>query len=55
MIKIIFEGAAKRIYSETRGQYTSNYLVVSDGGKYENVLRFKLKPGYAVGFGEEQV
>jgi single-stranded DNA-binding protein len=45
MIKIQFEGVVKRIYSETRGQYTSNYVVASDnGGKYENVLRFKVKP-----------
>lgn len=53
MIKIQFEGVVKRIYSETRGQYTSKYVVASDnGGKYENVLRFKLKPDYAPSFAE---
>lgn len=53
MVKITFEGSVKRIYSETRGQYTSKYVVASDnGGKYENVLRFKLKPDYAPSFAE---
>ena len=53
MVKITFEGVVKRIYSETRGQYTSKYVVASDnGGKYENVLRFKLKPDYAPSFAE---
>ena len=45
MVKITFEGTVRRNYDETRGQYTSRYMVVTDdGGKYENVLRFKLKP-----------
>ena len=44
MVKITFEGTVKRNYDETRGQYTSRYMVVTDdGGKYANVLRFKLK------------
>lgn len=54
MVKIQFEGSVKRIYSETRGQYTSNYVVVEDagGGKFANILRFKLKPDYKPAFGE---
>ena len=54
MVKIQFEGSVKRIYSETRGQYTSNYVVVEEagGGKYANILRFKLKPDYNPTFGE---
>lgn len=53
MVKIQFEGLVRRIYSETRGQYTSKYIVVSDdGGKYENILRFKLKPDYTPSFAE---
>lgn len=44
MIKITFEGVAKRIYDETRGQYTHKYVVVSEeSSKYPNVLRFKMK------------
>lgn len=54
MVKIQFEGSVKRIYSETRGQYTSNYVVVGEtgGGKYANILRFKLKPDYTPSFGD---
>jgi len=54
MVKIQFEGSVKRIYSETRGQYTSNYVVVEEagGGKYANILRFKLKPDYTPSFGD---
>lgn len=54
MIKILIEGTATRIYEETRGQYTSNYVVVEEagGGKYSNILRFKLKPGYKPSFAE---
>lgn len=53
IVKIQFEGKVKRIYEEQRGQYTHKYVVVSDdGGKYENVLRFQLKPDFAVNFAE---
>ena len=54
MVKIQFGGSVKRIYSETRGQYTSKYVVVEEasGGKYANILRFKLKPDYNPTFGE---
>lgn len=55
VIKIIFEGEVKRVYEETRGTRTNNYIVVTDGGeKYPNVLRFKVKPGasFAAGVGD---
>lgn len=53
IVKIQFEGKVKRIYDEQRGQYTHKYVVVSDdGGKYENVLRFQLKPDFTVNFAE---
>ena len=53
VVKIEFAGTVRRIYSETRGTYTSKYIVVSDdGGKYENILRFKLKPDYTPSFAE---
>lgn len=45
MIKIEFKGTVTRVYEETRGQYTSKYIVAveENSGKYPNVLRFKLK------------
>lgn len=55
VIKIIFEGEVKRVYEETRGARTNNYIVVTDGGeKFPNVLRFKVKPGasFAVNVGD---
>ena len=44
MIKIEFKGTVTRVYEETRGLYTSKYIVAveENSGKYPNVLRFKL-------------
>lgn len=55
-VRIQFEGTVKRVYSETRGQRTNNYIVVTDGEeKYPNVLRFRNRPGvsFAVSEGAE--
>ena len=51
--KFKFEGTVKRIYEETRGQYTSKYVVMTDNAeKYPNILCFRLKPNADVSFGE---